>query len=412
MSPDMDLGGYSEVRVSAQVGSDGFPLKMVERVRPSFQAHPMDRLSVEAVVEGALTQGRNDVDEAATLLLASDIREALDEAGCTYTPADQYTSASTYLSVERLHVDLELPNVDFTIGRQSVAWGSSLIVHPTDPFPEVVATEPWKERRGINAIRAEIPIHDHSITALAAIDDDLSEFYKEEPDVSALPVTGALRGTLRALNTDWSAVAWGRPEGTWFAGADLRGTLGVGWWLEGGWHGGAESTHDDAAPLEGVVGIDYSIPVLSTLYLAAEYRYDGTGEDPDNYSWSARTSSLDVPFTGCSFSVQQGEDVPARTSLGRHYVHLISQLGFTQDIGVTGVALINLQDSTGFVSVDSHANVGSRWALHLGAQLPFGAEGEYRPPAEVTTVRVGELSADLSPLLYDANLLAWARYSF
>ena len=64
------------------------------------------------------------------------------------------------------------------------------------------------------------------------------------------------------------------------------------------------------------------------------------------------------------------------------------------------------------LSFDGAANVGSHWQIHLGAQAPYGEEGEYRPPAEVTTVRVGELSADLSPLLYDVNVLSWARYSF
>ena len=412
MSPDVELAGYAEVRAAVAIGAEGFPLEVIERVRPRIEVAPTDRMTVTVVVEGAQAQGRDAVDEAAELLLDSEIRTALDEAGCSYTPTSKYTTASEYLSVERLSVDLNLPAVDLTIGRQAITWGSSLVTHPTDPFPEVIATEFWRERSGVNAVRAEVPIQQHSVTALVALGDDLSEIYSDDPDFTEVPLTGAARATLRAAGVDWSAVGMGRPDGVWFAGADLRGTLGVGWWVEGGWHGGADDVHDDAAPIEVVAGIDYSLPILERFYLAAEYRYDGTGEDPDNYAWDARTSGLDIPFTGCAFSVSRDTDASPRASLGRHYAHAIVNLGFTQDLSFQAITLVNLQDKTGVLSVDASANLGSRWQVHLGAQAPYGEEGEYRPPASVTTVSVGELSADLSPLLYDVNALGWARYSF
>ncbi len=412
MTPDAELSGYAEVRAAFSAGAAGFPLELVERLRPRMEIAPTDRMTAEVVVEASLSQGRDAVDEAAQLLLDSEIRTALDEAGCVYTPADRYSAVSEYLSVERLHLDFNLPAVDLSVGRQAITWGSSLVTHPTDPFPEVLATEYWRERSGVNAFKAEIPIRNHSVTAVVGMGDDLSELYRDEPDAAEIPLTGAVRGTVRAAGTDWSAVAWGRPDGVWLAGLDLRGTVGVGWWVEGGYHGGAESVHDDALPVEVVAGIDYSFPLLERFYVAAEYRYDGTGEDPDNYAWDARTGSFDVPFSGCTFSAGSSEEVAARTSLGRHYVHGILNLMFTQDFSVQAVTLANLQDQTGVLSFDAAANVGSRWQVHLGAQAPYGEEGEYRPPAEVTTVRVGDLSADLSPLLYDVNVLSWARYSF
>ncbi|HNC94885.1 MAG TPA: hypothetical protein PKW90_02110 [Myxococcota bacterium] len=413
MSPDVELAGYAELRSSVYIGSEGFPLTMVERVRPTLEARPAERLAVHVAVEGALAQGRDNSAVAADLIAQSPIQDVLDEGGCVYDPPPKYATSDSYLSVERLHLDIQLPAIDIAIGRQAVTWGSSLITHPTDPFPEVVATEPWRERRGVNAIKAEIPIKSHSITALVALDDDLSEFYAEKPKGEDIPLTGAVRGTVRALETDWSAVAWGRPDGRYFAGVDLRGTLGVGWWVEGGWHGGRDATHDDAAPVEVVAGIDYSIPVLNMLYFAAEYRYDGTGEDPDHYSWASRNIAGEVPYSGCSFSLTpSGEELQSRSSLGRHYVHATARLGFTEDFALSGVTIVNLQDATGFASVDASLLVGSHWTIHAGAQIPYGKEGEYRPPESVTTLRVGTNTADLSPLLFDANTLAWVRYSF
>jgi hypothetical protein len=413
MSPDVELGGYAEVRLNAPIGADGFPVAIVERVRPAFTAQPAERVSAEVVVEAALAQGRYDLDEAAQLLLDSEIKTGvLDPSGCVYDPAPRYSTASEVLSVERLHVDFNLPAVDLKIGRQGITWGSSLVTHPVDPFREVLATEPWKERSGVNAVRAEVPIQSHSLTALIAIGDDLSTFYEDEPVFEDMPLTGAARFTLRALSTDWSAVGYGKSDGTWLGGVDLRGTLGVGWWVEAGWHGGATETHDEALPIEAVVGIDYSFPILNRFYLAAEYRYDGTGEDPDNYLWAGRTSSYDISFTGCAFSLSSGEEVEVRSSLGRHYVHGILQVAFTEEVSMTGVTLLNLQDQTGIVSLDSAYLLGDRWTLHAGAQIPYGEDGEYSPPASVTTLQVGDYSADLSPLLFDVNALLWARYAF
>ena len=402
MTPvDAELSGYAEARFSYQIGVDGVPWALVERVRPRFTIAPSDRVSAEVVVEGALAQGRDSSKVILDKMLASELGPVLENGGCTfYDRGATYAGTTGYLSVERLHLDFNLPAVDLKIGRQSLRWGSGLAFHPTDLYAEVLLQEPWREARGVNAVRADIPVGDSQITGVVAVDDDLSDLYAETP--SAPLVSGAVKATLRALETDWSAIGQVKTDGDWFAGADLRGTIGVGWWVEGGWHGGA------AAP-EVVVGVDYSFPVLNRFYIAAEYRYDGTGAAPEAYDYSARYSGDAAPFA-CDFLA--GSSTAPRTTLGVHYVDQVTSVQFTEDVGITNSVVVNLVDGTGLLVPDVFYNIGSRVAVHASAQIPFGTDGEFRPDASHLVYSVGTAQADLSGIYPDATLFGWVRYSF
>ncbi|MDP2311855.1 MAG: hypothetical protein Q8P41_03050 [Pseudomonadota bacterium] len=402
MSEPVEIEGYAEVRASALIGVEGKPWTLVERVRPRFGIPIGERVTIETVVEAAFTQGRDPTAEAADLILASELGPLLESADCTYDPEPRYDQVSDYLSVERLHIDLNLKHVDLTIGRQALNWGSGLVFHPTDLYAEVVATEPWRERRGVNAVKAAIPIGDHQVTAIFAVDDDLSPLTAEE--IAAPDLSGAVKATFRAGGTDLSAVGHLASDGDWFAGADLRGNLGVGWWVEGGWHG-------KAGAAEVVVGADYSFDVLSLLYVAAEYRYDGTGALPEDYDFASRSTGATNPFD-CAFLPVPAEEVEPRTTLGQHYADASLRLSITEDFGVGGVAIVNLLDGTGYAVPDVFANVGANAAVHVGAQIPFGAGGEFRPSAEDLSYTAGAYSADLSGLVPDATLIGWVRYSF
>ncbi len=408
MTPAVELEGYAEVRASGQIGVEGVPWNLTERLRPRFAIPIGERVTVETVVEASLTQGRDATYEAASLIQASDVGPLLEAAGCTYDPEPRYDSIDDYLSVERLAVDLNLKAADLTIGRQALNWGSGLVFHPTDLYAEVVATEPWRERRGVNAVKAAIPVGDHQVTAVVAVDDDLAPLYEERPE--DLDISAAVKVTLRAGGTDISPVGHVRSDGAWFAGADLRGTLGVGWWVEGGWHGApTRGGGDEDGAAEIVAGLDYSFAVLQILYVAAEYRYDGSGAAPEDYDYAARSSGVANPFD-CAFLPPPTED--PRTTLGVHYADAIVRLGVTEDVSVAGTAIVNLLDGTGYAVPDISANLGSHAVAHVGAQIPFGEGGEFRPADEDLTFTAGTYSADLSGLVPDATLLAWVRYSF
>lgn len=429
-TPDFELSGYAELRAAymfhapppESYGVDPVEWNLYERVRPGFKIEPSERVTAEAVVEASLAQGRDSVGEAIALLEGSELGDILAGSSCTYTEEARYAEASDYLSVERLHVDFNLPTMDISVGRQALRWGSGLYFHPTDVYSEVLLTEPWREPRGVNAAKVNVPIGRSNVVAAVAIDDDLSGLYPGKDGVGGgIPLSGALRGTLRAGATDLTAVSIVGPDGEWFAGWDARGTLGVGWWIEGGWHG-------DTRTIENVVGVDYSFPVLQMLYLGAEYRYDGSGSAPDDYAVIDRLGGGGVSVScaggdeaGSDYTItpditQVDPDAEPRTTLGKHYVAGVVRLTVDNNVSVTTSAIVNLADTTGVLVPDVQLNVGRRIAWHVGAQVPFGKEGEFRPGLADTSVSVVgpgvNAAADLSSLVPTATVQSWLRYSF
>jgi hypothetical protein len=414
-----DVAGYAEVRALYQVDVEGTPWLLVERARPTFEVATGDRVRAVATVEGTLAQGRDTADELSKYLEGTEVGDKIAEF-CTEVPTYHFDDVHGYLTVERLYVDWTGERVDVRAGRQAVNWGSALVFHPTDLYSEVVASEPWRERRGVNAVRVNVaPNEDWQIVGLAAADDDLSPF--EDPDefpaFEELPLSGAAKVTLRKLQVDWSAVGAYRPDGPWFVGGDVRGTLGVGFWVEGGWHGDQDAVNPEG--VEVVAGVDYSLPVLDRFYVAAEYRYDGTGEaDPAEYDYGLRSSaSIELPFS-CPFStsgtnVDTTKEQPLpRTTLGQHYVDATVNLQFLDEWTVGAVAIVNVQDGTGLVVPDVARTFGERWAVHLGAQVPVGEDGEFSPPAEVFDISAGDAKGNVAGFVPAATLNAWARYSF
>jgi hypothetical protein len=261
--------GFAEVRGTGSLGVDGVPWQLVERVRPEVDA-PLagDRLVLGVAVEAALAQGRDLGDELQAAIEDSDLGPLLDLAGCTW-PTHQnewlrIDSAADWLSVERLYVDAYGKAVDLRVGRQAINWGSARFFNPTDPFPEVLLTEPWRPRRGVNAVRATLPIGEqHQVQLVAASNDTFT----------AERAAGKL--TVNVLGTDVAlAGAWRGEVDEGLVGLDVRGTLGVGFWLEGAVHVRPDEQWEEVA-----VGVDYSFPVGETLVLTAQYYRSGRDVD-------------------------------------------------------------------------------------------------------------------------------------
>lgn len=418
MDMDAELAGYAEVRGMYMVNVEGTPWTAIEKVRPTFSISPAPRVKAYAAVEGTLVEGRDTADEVAKFLEAGPLGPDLEEY-CTHNETYQFEDVRDYLTVERLYVDFTGEKVDFRVGRQPVNWGSALVFHPTDLYNEVVASEPWRERKGVNAVRANIePTAWLQTVALVALDDDLSAFEKTEdgalPEAQDLPFSGAVKVTAKKWETDWSAVGSYKMDGHWFAGGDLRGTLGVGWWVEGGYHGDLRAIDPEGA--EVVAGVDYSIPVLDRVYFAAEYRYDGTGvADPGDYDYGLRAGAVDVPYT-CetaeTVNTDPSKEPSRRTTLGQHYVDGTVNIAFLDDWTVSTVAIVNVADGTGLVVPDVALAIGERWKVHVGAQIPFGAEGEFAPPDENFDVTFGANTTNLAGFVPDATVNTWVRYSF
>jgi hypothetical protein len=346
--------GYVEARGQYVAGVADDEWQAVERVRPETTVPLHERVAFTATVEAAFVQGRD---------------------------ATELVEADDYLSVERLYLDVWLPFADARIGRQAINWGSAFFVNPTDPFPEVLLTEPWRERAGVNAARVTVPIAErHSFQGVIGIDDGFDN------------VRAAGRATANVLQTDFSVVGAYRQEtDDGLVGLDVRGTAGVGFWVEGAWH-------LDVDPYEEVaVGIDYSFPLLDGLVVNAQYYRNGSGAVDvlaDPLFLLDQAESTDDPF--------------APVFHGRDYAMAGGSLIVNTAFSGSALFVQNLGDGSA-VAVPSLTWTPSGWFELSGSALvpvaTWGDGGELHPPDEI-------LGVDISRLVPDAIFTLWTRVSF
>lgn len=412
------VGGFAEVRFAATPGVEGTWWQAVERVRPRFEAKLADRVALYTEVEFALAQGRNPSLELQRLLEESDFGPLLEAAGVEWPTKRneflQIDDVGDVFTVERLYLDVYLPGIDLRIGRQALFWGSALMLNPTDPFPQLLVAEPWRPRQGTNAIRAIVPLGKHDFTGVIATSDTFD----------AIRAAGRLR--LRLGWTDLAVVAAFRGDDTdGLLGVDLRGTLGVGWWVEA-------ALHVDRTVSEMIaVGVDYSFPVFDSLVIAAQYYRNGRGtKEPASSGGSLGNAftNLDLPETlATAFAADPTEtdddaepDVFAPLLSGRDYVLVSVSAAFAPEVNLSLFALQNVGDGTGFF-VPTVNVVPTGWlSLSLSAQIPYrmwGDGGEFKPdPDSLVLSRdlgpLGVYEADVSDLVPPATVTFWTRVNF
>ncbi|MBI5548684.1 MAG: hypothetical protein HY901_32785 [Deltaproteobacteria bacterium] len=404
--------GFAELRGAWLVGTSGKQWQLVERVRPTFSVSFSERIKLVGTIEGGLAQGRATSDELQRALEDGGFGPLLAQAGCNWPePTNsvlRIDRASDYLEVVRLYLDYFVERLDVHAGRQALHWGSGQFFNPTDPFPEVLLSEPWRPRRGVNALRAHFAFTGLTdATAVAALDDSLTK----------------PRAALRLRTNHWgvdSALtgAW-RGGSDWLAGVDLRGTLGVGFWLEAALRFSGQRVHEELA-----AGIDYSFPVLERLVVAAQYYRNGAGEtDPDRYSrlagiWGGAGPVCSGGASPLGSTAQSDPFAP--TTLARDYLLLSVAAQVLPELSLNLPLLQNLNDGTAVVIPTVSWSATDWLDLSLSGQIPFatwGRGGELKPRAgdlafERDLGAAGIVRADLSGLVPAATLTFWTRASF
>ncbi len=433
-----DISGFGELRVQGQLGVDGNPVQVVERFRPTFTGELGERARLVATVELGLAQGRRQqaeferiVDDAAGPLLQA--------AGCVWpepgVPALGIDSIDDALTLERFYADLYLSWADLRVGRQSITWGSALMINPTDPFPELLLAEPWRPRQGLDAARAIIALPGYNdLTAVVGTNRALDA------------VRAAARLRLNLWETDFALVgAWRTDggaggDGNGIVGLDIKGTLELGYWLESAVHLG-----DDDPYAEIAVGVDYSFPVLENLIVSAQYYYNGAGGAGDASGGGfggGLSGAIAGPECGCAAPTDEPTDGPTDDPMatadgadpfadvfgaaerdpfapllgGEHYLLAAVSLGFDLDWSGSLFWLQSLGDGTAFV-VPTINYVARDWlTVSLSAQVPLdlgGDGGEFSPSDDDLRVPLptGD-TLDFDGLVPAASLTAWARASF
>lgn len=199
MAGAQEVQGFAELRATAAIGADGPPFQLVERFRPTFEAPLSERVFLSTTVEMGFIQGRDNTDVFESALRESDFGPLLEAANCEWPDnannVFRIDRASDYLAVDRLYVDWYTPKFDLRVGRQALQWGSALFINPTDPFPQVLFTEPFKPRAGVNSARVTIPFGQlNQVQAVIGTNDTFTK------------VRAAVRGIVNAANTDRKSV--------------------------------------------------------------------------------------------------------------------------------------------------------------------------------------------------------------
>ena len=406
--------GFAEVRAAVSPGAGGQIWQLVERVRPTLVSQLAERVKLVATIEAGLVQGRNPTRELERELRASELGPLLEAAGCRW-PSYQngplrVDGAADYLDVDRLYLDLYAGALDLRLGRQPLNWGSAQFFNPTDPFPEVLLAEPWRPRRGVNAARVNLPLGEtRDLSAVVATSDALDQ------------VRAAARARVSWAGTDFALVAaWRGDSRNGLVGLDLRGTFGVGWWIEGALLLG-EGAHEEVA-----AGIDYSWPLLERALLFAQYYRNGAGQTaPSAYRRAAGLQAVQAPACGpggfpLPFGTPIRRDPFAPFTLGRDYFLLGGALTILSELSASFALLQNLNDGTGVVVPTVSYDLRDWVNLALSAQVPFalwGPGGELRPRPEdlrptFELPGTGTLTADLSGLVPAAVITFWTRVSY
>ena len=385
-----EVSGFAEVRLQGYAGIEAdVPLLVVERFRPTFSAPLTDRIQLTTTIEAGLSQGWRATDALA---------DVFAEAGLPPQFADAFaiderdnrglavSKAGDYLAVDRLALEIYTPAADARLGRQALNWGSAFAVNPSDPFPEVLLTEPWKPRSGVNALRVDIPFGDLNSLILVAGSDD-----------AFLHPRLAGRVTVNLAQTDWSLVgAWREEADEGIAGIDIKGTLGVGFWFEGVVHISDDPYEEFAA------GLDYSFPVLEQLIVTGQYYRNGSGT---------------VGGTTPSILDERRPFAPAFS--GRDYGMFSVSAGFTPEVAASALWIQNLDDGSAFVVPTVTVFPTDAFEISLAAQLPLALSGggEFKPSDEQLTIDLPlpdstVATVDLDSVTPDATVILWSRFNF
>lgn len=255
-------------------------------------------------------------------------------------------------NLDRAAVTVRSKKVDWTIGRQAIAWGSARVVNPTDILaPFTFETLDTEDRIGIDAVRARIPLGNLSeIDAGYILGRDLefnqSAFYG--------------RAAFHAFSTDISFLCMGF-RGNLLTGFDMARSIGgAGFWLEtayvetGVFNEDAAGRERDYFRLS--TGVDYNL--TGDTYGFLEYHFNGAGatvaeEYLDRY--------LEPAYSEGSVYL-----------LGRHYlipgiVHQYNPL-----VSFTFQSLINISDASVFITPQVEYNIASDVYLDAGAFVGIG----------------------------------------
>ena len=265
--------------------------------------------------------------------------------------------------IDRLYLKFPVFNADVILGKQRIAWGSSVIFSPTDNFnrPNPLSLSGRKE--GINAVLTKIFIGDLSSLEFVIAPADVFRRIDSEINLERLKYSKfASRLMLNKFKTDMAfSYQYDGGSRNHICGLDFKGDLELGYHLETVFvYNRDEFRSEDMDDYwQSAFGLDYSFQ--GKWFMLGEYFYNGSG----------RAEEIKLPAS--SFSLLEEFEY-------RHYLY--SQITYQRDIFLTAnfFVLWNMVDGSIIASPGVKYSFFQNTDLDLYSQFFFGDEDdEYGP---------------------------------
>lgn len=266
-------------------------------------------------------------------------------------------------SLDRLYFDYQDGAFDYRVGRQALHYGVSQIWNPVDLIDSQNPLDAQFDPNGVNALSASVGLSPtcvwHAVVAFP-FDQPLSltrlQWLWGTFDVSVLAAD------VRHVNER-------------VLGLTAKGDIEVGVWLESAYHFSPPRDY-----LEFVVGIDYSLALLESIYLSLQYYRDESGGSSfEDYDYLAL-------LTG------------QRTFLARQYASFAATANYNEETSVRGTFILNLEDGSSVAALGFRRYITDALELQLNVQSLQGlGNGEFslrrgHPLVNIVPVQTAELS--------------------
>ncbi|MBU0677219.1 MAG: hypothetical protein KJ626_03810 [Verrucomicrobia bacterium] len=263
--------------------------------------------------------------------------------------------------IDRLAVTMRADDVELSLGRQAVSWGTGLIWNPTDLFSGFSPTEIDRdEKAGVDVARLTAHFAQDSSVDLVVEPLDVDAPYRTDANDSS----AALRITTHFGEYDLALVG-GFIASDVVVGGDFVGYLGDAG-VRGEWLYTRVEEEDERDYFRALIGMDYSFAAKWDPYVAVEYFYNGIGAgcEEDYISRLEEESVIRAFGRGNAYNV------------ARHYVGTVVRVQPSALTSMSALTLWNVVDGSVREYASASWSTSDNTELILGANLGLGDLGD------------------------------------
>ncbi|MFC2133465.1 hypothetical protein ACFLR4_04995 [Bacteroidota bacterium] len=305
------------------------------RLRPTLYMWDGARINIEYEISSVYSASSGNIFFSATGI---NRRQLID---LTWTPVTGNNFTISHF-IDRFYFRQGFEFGNIIIGRQRISWGTGRVWNPMDLFNPISPTTFYKlEKDGADAVAAKIYLGDFT---------DLNLVFNPQKKIKNSNYGFRFRTNFSEYDV---SMMGGYFDSRYVVGLDFAGNLS-----EAGIRSEGIYSIDDINSennfIKFILGIDYQF--TPELYTLLEYHFNGEGY----------TDKLQYQFD----RLIMGEIL----NLSKNYLATSAMYQLTPLINVTLSNNINLNDSSGFISIIGNYSITSDIFLNLGTQLFYGDE--------------------------------------